>query len=113
MTNDKKETPRSFRVKDEIWERFKEACDAQYTNRTEKLNEFIINYIHKYEMSHGHLSPQTRAVLSAELETLVRKQSVFIIQKLLKSFVDGSISEKDLQLATGKDHDSLKDLLVD
>ncbi len=100
---------RSFRVDIELWERFGQACSENYTNRTEKINQFIHHYVHQHEMSVGHLSPEMRDKLAETIESVTKKQSVKILQDILERMFDQGASTEEVLNAT--DPDSIKDLL--
>lgn len=95
--------PKSFRVSTSLWDRFKEACDANYTNRTEKLNEFISSYVHRHEISKGIMSPELYEALEDELTQLVRKQSLLILQQIMGRLTDEAVNEGDINEALGMD----------
>lgn len=108
---DKVERPHSFRTSDELWRRFGDACSNNYTNRTEKLNDFMTTYVHKYEMSHGLISEEMRGALADVITKLVKKQSMVLLKTIMEGVASGAIDRGEIELASGVDESALRDIL--
>lgn len=102
---------RSVRIPSDLWQRFKDACDANFTNRTEKINEFIQAYVHKYEMRTGYISDEMSEALEREIDRLVKKHSVVLLTKILQAVGKGSITQDELTGMLDADNSDLTEYL--
>jgi len=109
QSSNREKKPRSVRVEERLWERFGEACDANYTNRTEKLNEFMHAYVNKWEMRGGYLDEETEEQLAEEISKLVKKQSMLVLQDIMGELAKGAINDDEVERVLNSDTDTLRD----
>lgn len=89
-------TTHSIRMDDKLWERFGDACAANHTNRTEKINQFAHSYVHRHEMRTGYLTEEASEAIQYEIQRAVKKYSVDLLQRILHAVGKGSITEEEI-----------------
>lgn len=99
----------SIRIDVELWRKFERACEDNYTNRTSKLNQFIHAYVHKWEMQQGVLSDEAENRIASQIEDIVKKKSILILQDILDNMLEQGMTREEIEKAA--DPDSIVDML--